>query len=202
MQNKNKDLKHDIAFVQEELSGMQDNYQKEVAKSNKLEENLKAKPKTVPAANVDMDEKKAEVNEIIAKAHAYAAKIKEKARASVNTNANSQPSADESEYYKQKVNILKSNIGNLKQRVSEYSNNIQQSLQDEINNINNLSDSLPKKTINKQTVKHSSESQDTSHHLNIDSDNLNGVVSEDKPKNDDAQQTTSLSDLIDQTPSF
>lgn len=202
LQNKNKDLKHDIAFVQEELSGMQDNYQKEVAKSNKLEEKLKAKPKTVPVANVDMDEKKAEVNEIIAKAHAYAAKIKEKARASVNTNTNSQPSADESEYYKQKVNILKSNISNLKQRVSQYSNNIQQSLQDEINNINNLSDSLPKKTINKQTVKHSSELQDTSHHLNIDSDNLNGVVSEDKPKNDNAQQTTSLSDLIDQTPSF
>lgn len=202
LQNKNKDLKHDIAFVQEELSGMQDNYQKEVAKSNKLEEKLKTKPKTVPAANVDMDEKKAEVNEIIAKAHAYAAKIKEKARANVKTNTNSQPSADESEYYKQKINIVKNNIGNLKQRVSQYSNNIQQSLQDEINNINNLSDSLPKKTINKQTVKHSSESQDTSHHLNIDSDNLNGVVSEDKPKNDDAQQTTSLSDLIDQTPSF
>lgn len=200
LQNKNKDLKHDIAFVQEELSGMQDNYQKEVAKSNKLEEKLKAKPKTVPAANVDMDEKKAEVNEIIAKAHAYAAKIKEKARASVNTNTNSQPSADESEYYKQKVNILKSNISNLKQRVSEYSNNIQQSLQDEINN---LSDSLPKKTINnKPTVNQNFETQDTSHHMNIDSDSLNGVVSEDKPKNDDAQQTTSLSDLIDQTPSF
>lgn len=200
LQNKNKDLKHDIAFVQEELSGMQDNYQKEVAKSNKLEEKLKAKPKTVPAANVDMDEKKAEVNEIIAKAHAYAAKIKEKARASVNINTNSQPSADESEYYKQKVNILKSNISNLKQRVSEYSNNIQQSLQDEINN---LSDSLPKKTINnKPTVNQNFETQDTSHHMNIDSDSLNGVVSEDKPKNDDAQQTTSLSDLIDQTPSF
>lgn len=200
LQNKNKDLKHDIAFVQEELSGMQDNYQKEVAKSNKLEEKLKAKPKTVPAANVDMDEKKAEVNEIIAKAHAYAAKIKEKARASVNTNTNSQPSADESEYYKQKINILKNNIGNLKQRVSQYSNNIQQSLQDEINN---LSDSLPKKTINnKPTVNQNFETQDTSHHMNIDSDSLNGVVSEDKPKNDDAQQTTSLSDLIDQTPSF
>lgn len=199
LQNKNKDLKHDIAFVQEELSGMQDNYQKEVAKSNKLEEKLKTKPKTVPAANVDMDEKKAEVNEIIAKAHAYAAKIKEKARASVNTNTNSQPSADESEYYKQKINILKNNIGNLKQRVSQYSNNIQQSLQDEINNLN---DSLPKKTINKPAVNQSSETQDTSHHLNIDSDSLNGVVSEDKPKNDDAQQTTSLSDLIDQTPSF
>ena len=200
LQNKNKDLKHDIAFVQEELSGMQDNYQKEVEKSNKLEEKLKTKPKTVPAANVDMDEKKAEVNEIIAKAHAYAAKIKEKARASVNTNTNSQPSADESEYYKQKVNILKSNISNLKQRVSEYSNNIQQSLQDEINN---LSDSLPKKTINnKPAVNQNSETQDTSHHMNIDSDSLNGVVSEDKPKNDDAQQTTSLSDLIDQTPSF
>lgn len=199
LQNKNKDLKHDIAFVQEELSGMQDNYQKEVAKSNKLEEKLKAKPKTVPAANVDMDEKKAEVNEIIAKAHAYAAMIKEKARASVNTNTNSQPSADESEYYKQKINIVKNNIGNLKQRVSQYSNNIQQSLQDEINNLN---DSLPKKTINKPAVNQSSETQDTSHHLNIDSDSLNGVVSEDKPKNDDAQQTTSLSDLIDQTPSF
>lgn len=199
LQNKNKDLKHDIAFVQEELSGMQDNYQKEVAKSNKLEEKLNAMPKTVPAANIDMDEKKAEVNEIIAKAHAYAAKIKEKARASVNTNTNSQPSADESEYYKQKINILKNNMGNLKQRVSQYSNNIQQSLQDEINNLN---DSLPKKTINKPAVNQSSETQDTSHHLNIDSDNLNGVVSEDKPKNDDAQQTTSLSDLIDQTPSF
>lgn len=199
LQNKNKDLKHDIAFVQEELSGMQDNYQKEVAKSNKLEEKLKAMPKTVPAANIDMDEKKAEVNEIIAKAHAYAAKIKEKARASVKTNTNSQPSADESEYYKQKINIVKNNIGNLKQRVSQYSNNIQQSLQDEINNLN---DSLPKKTINKPAVNQSSETQDTSHHLNIDSDSLNGVVSEDKPKNDDAQQTTSLSDLIDQTPSF
>lgn len=126
-------------------------------------------------------------------------KIKEKARASVKTNTNSQPSADESEYYKQKINIVKNNIGNLKQRVSQYSNNIQQSLQDEINNLN---DSLPKKTINKPAVSQSSETQDTSHHLNIDSDSLNGVVSEDKPKNDDAQQTTSLSDLIDQTPSF
>lgn len=61
---------------------------------------------------------------------------------------------------------------------------------------------MPKKTINKPAVSQSSETQDTSHHLNIDSDSLNGVVSEDKPKNDDAQQTTSLSDLIDQTPSF